>query len=148
MTKAGWGPGRILTAFAGYVTPPLVGLGGAALLRAGKAWPLLWTAVVLLVLAWVKARGEEATVVVLLLIVSIGYVAIYGTPVLQAALAAGLVWLLLFGGLQSAVVAGTHKDTDPDLLFRDTLIPRTVWKAGFVVIALLCLWKGFQLLAR
>jgi hypothetical protein len=62
-----WGPGRILTAFAGYVTPPLVGLGGAALLTAGKAWPLLLTAVVLLVLAWVKARGELTTFVVLLL---------------------------------------------------------------------------------
>jgi hypothetical protein len=35
-----WGPGRILTVFAGYVTPPLVGLGGAALLASGRAWPL------------------------------------------------------------------------------------------------------------
>ena len=71
-----WGLRRILTRFAGYVTPPLVGLAGAALLVAGKAWPLLWTAVVLLVLAWTKARGEIATFVVLLLAAAIGYVAL------------------------------------------------------------------------
>jgi hypothetical protein len=34
-----------------------------------------------------------------------------------------------------------------DRLARDTLIPRLVWKAGFVVVAVICLWKGFQLLA-
>ena len=142
-----WGPGRVLTAFAGYVTPPLLGLAGAALLASGRAWPLLWTAVALLVLAWIKARGETTTFVVLLLAVGIGYVALYGAPTLQAGLAAGLVWLLLFGGLRSAVKAGTHKNTDPDRLFRDTLIPRSVWKLTFVVVALYCLWQGFLLLA-
>ena len=141
-----WGPGRILTVFAGYVTPPLVGLGGAALLDAGQAWPLLWAAVALLVLALVKAEKEWTTFVVLLFATATGYVAVYGSPTLQAGFAAGLVWLLLFGGLRSAVRAGTHQDTDPDRLFRDTLIPRTVWKAVFIVVALYCLWRGFLLL--
>src|SRR5213076_696253 len=121
-----WGPDRILTVLAGYTTPPLVGLAGAVFLDTGRAWPLLWTAVVLLVLAWTKARGQTTTIVVLVLVAAIGYVAIYGSPVLQAGLAAGLVWVLLFGGLRSAVEAGTHKNTDPDRLFRDTLIPRMV----------------------
>jgi Peptidase M50B-like len=62
----GWGPGRILLSAAGYATPPLLGLGGAALLAAGKAWPLLWTVVVLLVLALIKAEKEWTTFVVLL----------------------------------------------------------------------------------
>jgi hypothetical protein len=84
-----WGPGRILTAFAGYVTPPLLGLGGAALLDAGKTLPLLWTAVVLLVLALLKAEREWTTFVVLLLVAAIGYVALYGTSMQRAGLAAG-----------------------------------------------------------
>jgi Peptidase M50B-like len=141
-----WGPGRILMTIAGYVAPPLLGLRGAALLAAGKAWPLLWTMVVLLVLAFVKAEKEWTTFWVLLFAAATGYVALYGAPRLQAAYAAGLVWLLLFGGLRSAVEAGKHRDTDPDYLFRDTLIPRTLWKAGFIVVALYCLWKGFLLL--
>jgi hypothetical protein len=141
-----WGPGRILTTFAGYVTPSLVGLAGAALLVAGKAWPLLWTAVVLLVLAGTKARGDIATSVVLLLAAAIGYVALYGAPALQAGFAAGVVWLLLVGGLRDTVIATTDASSDAGQLARDTLIPALLWKAAFVVIALLCLLKGTRLL--
>jgi hypothetical protein len=146
-SRQGWGPGRILLSAAGYATPPLLGLGGAALLAAGKAWPLLWTVVVLLVLALVKAEKEWTTFVVLLFAAATGYVALYGAPPLQAAYAAGLVWLLLFSGTRSAVVQSTGDDSDAAKLARDTLIPRQVWKAGFVVLALFCVWKGFILLA-
>jgi hypothetical protein len=124
----------------------LVGLAGAALLVAGKAWPLLWTAVVLLVLAWTKARGDIATSVVLLLAAAIGYVALYGAPALQAGFAAGVVWLLLVGGLRDTVIATTDASSDAGQLARDTLIPAFLWKAAFVVIALLCLLKGTRVL--
>lgn len=143
---AGWWPGRILTVAAGYTAPPLLGLGGAALLAAGKAWPLLWTVVALLALALIKAEKEWTTFVVLLFAVATGYVALYGAPRVQAGYAAGLVWILLFGGVRAAAQAGTQKDTDPDRLFRDTLIPRTIWKLGFIAFALYCLWKGFVIL--
>lgn len=141
-----WGPGRILTAAAGYVTPPLLGLGGAALFDAGQIPLLLWTAVVLLVLTLFHAEREWTTFLVLLLAAATGYVAVSGTPLLKTGFAAGLVWLLLFDGLYSAAVAGKQKDTDPDRLFRDTLIPRTLWKLGFIVVAVVCLWKGAQLM--
>ena len=146
-TDHGWGPGRILLTAAGYPMPSLVGLGGAALLAAGRAWPLLWTVVVLLVLALIKAEKEWTTFVVLLFATATGYVALFGAPGTQAAYATGLVWILLFGGLRAAVQAGKQKGTDPDQLYRDTLIPRTVWKLGFIAFALYCLWKGFLLLA-
>jgi Peptidase M50B-like len=143
-----WGPARIISAMAGYTMPPLLGLGGAALLAAGLAWPLLWIAVILLVLAWIKAATDLTMLVLLLLAVAIGYVALYGGPTLQAAFAAGLVWVLLFSGLRSAVLLPMKNDgSDAAALARDTLIPRQVWKAAFVAFALYCLWKGFQLLA-
>ena len=143
----GWGPGRILLSAAGYATPPLLGLGGAALLATGRAWPLLWTVVALLVLALVKAEKEWTTFVVLLFAAATGYVALYGTPPLQAGYAAGLVWLLLFSGARSAAISSTDDGTDAAKLARDTLIPRKVWKAGFIVLALFCVWRGFLLLA-
>jgi hypothetical protein len=143
-----WGPGRILMTIAGYTMPPLVGLGGAALLAAGKARPALWIALVLLVLTWAKAEKEWTTFVVLLLAAAVGYVAIYGPPPLQAAFAAGLVFVLLMGGLRSAVEQSMADGTDAAHLAHDTLIPRQLWKAGFVVVALLCLWKSFLLLAQ
>jgi hypothetical protein len=47
--------------------------------------------------------------VVLILAGFPGYVAIYGTPVLQAGFAAGLV-LLLLGGLRGATVSSTDRN--------------------------------------
>jgi len=141
-----WGPGRILTTVAGYLTPPLLGLGGAALFDAGQIPLLLWTAVVLLVLTLYHAEREWTTFVVLLLSAATGYVALSGPPLLETGFAAGLVWLLLFDGLFSAAVAGKQNGTDPDRLFRDTLIPRFLWKGVFIVVALVCLWKGAHLL--
>lgn len=146
-TRWRWGPARILSAMAGYSAPPLLGLVGAAMLASGRAWPLLWTTVALLVLAWIKAVGELTSFLVVLLAVAIGYVAIYGSPVLQAGVAAGLVWLLLFSGLRSAVMIPMRDNgSDAAALARDTLVPRQIWKAGFVAFALYCLWKGFVIL--
>jgi hypothetical protein len=142
----GWGPARILMTFAGYVTPPLLGLGGAALFDAGQILPLLWTAAGLLVLTLLKAEREWTAFVVLLLAAATGYVALYGTPVLQVGFAAGLVWLLLFGGVRDTATAGRQKGTDPHHLFRDTLIPGMLWKAGFIAVAIACLWKGAELM--
>ncbi len=142
----GWGPARILMTFAGYVTPPLLGLGGAALFDAGEILPLLWTATGLLVLTLLKAEREWTTFVVLLLAAATGYVALYGTPLLRVGFAAGLVWLLLFGGVRDTATAGRQKGTDPHHLYRDTLIPGLLWKAGFIAIAITCLWKGAELM--
>ena len=143
-----WGPGRILMTIAGYTAPPLVGLGGAALLAAGNVQPALWTALVLLVLAWAKAEKEWTTFVVLLLAAAVGYVAVYGAPLQQAAFAAGLVFVLLIGGVRSAVEQSTAEGSDAAHLAHDTLLPRQLWKAAFVVVAIVCLWNGFLLLAR
>ena len=144
--------GDILTTFAGYVSPPLLGLGGAVLLKEGYAWPLLWTAVALLVLAWIKAIDDLTNFVVLILIVSIGYVGLYGTPTLKAAFAAGLVVLLLLGGLRAAAMSNIRKGmrfrSDAEVLARATLIPRVLWKAAYVTVALLCVWKGVVVLLR
>jgi hypothetical protein len=146
-TDRGWGPARILSSAAGYVAPPLLGLGGATLLDRGEVRPLLWTVVVLLLLAVTKAEKEWTTFLVLLSAVATGYTAIYGSVVLQAAVAAGLVWLMLFGGLRAAVQSSTGDISDAAALARNTWIPRFAWKAGFVFVALYCLWSSFRLLA-
>src|SRR6478735_215714 len=40
-----YGPGMIVTAFAGYVTPPLLGLGAAGLLAIGHITAMLWAGI-------------------------------------------------------------------------------------------------------
>jgi hypothetical protein len=52
------GLGMILTAAFGYTAPPLLGLGGAAMLAAGHITALLWLATALL-LAMASARGGQ-----------------------------------------------------------------------------------------
>jgi hypothetical protein len=145
----GW-LGWVLTLFAGYATPPLIGLGGAVLLKEGLAWPLLWTAVALFFIAWVKARDEVTSLAVLAVAGFTAYVGLYGGPVLKAAFATGLVVLLLFGGLRSAALVSLDKtsNSDPIQLARATWIPAPLWKVAFVAVALYCVWKGILVLAR
>lgn len=142
-----WGPARILMGIAGYAAPPLVGLGGAALVAAGRVTWALWIAVVVLVLALTKADKEWTTGALLVLIAAVGYVAVTGTPLLQAALASGLVFVLLLGGLVDAVGQTVDDSSDAGKLAHDTWIPRALWRWGFIALALYCLWHGFLLLA-
>lgn len=60
------GLGMILTAAAGYPAPPLLGLGGAALLGAGHLTLLLWLATILLVAMLIMIRNAYGALTVLL----------------------------------------------------------------------------------
>src|SRR5690348_6689353 len=51
------GPGMVITGLAGYVTPPLMGVGAAALLAAGRITLLLWISLVLLPAMLVMIRN-------------------------------------------------------------------------------------------
>lgn len=139
----GWGLGLILTLMAGYVTPPLLGLGGAYLVLDGRSGAVLWVAVVLLAGVAFLAETAFTTVLVLLAGLGIGYAAVRGDPEVQRWLATALVWLMLLGGVSSLRGQGFgRKDSDAAVLARNTLIPRVVWVAGFWFVALGCLWWG------
>jgi hypothetical protein len=98
----------------------------------------------------VKAKDEFTGVALLLMAGFLVYVGLYGSPTMQAAFAAGLVLLLLLGGLRSAAYSeiAKGKDSDAEFLARATLIPRVLWKAAYVIVALLRLWKGIIILLR
>jgi hypothetical protein len=56
--------------------------------------------------------------------------------------------LLLLGGLIDAVTVPTDRGSGSDVavLARRTLLPASLWKAGHITVAVLCVWKGIQLL--
>jgi hypothetical protein len=137
-----FGVGDWFVTFAGYALPPLLGVGGANLLRNGNAWGTLWIAIVLMFVAFLQARNALANLVTLLALFGTGYVALTGSPVLQAGLAVALVWWMLIGGLVSAIHLSRGDNSDAYWLARRTLIPRVVWHCIWVVIAIVCLWKG------
>jgi hypothetical protein len=142
----GFGVGDYLVTFAGYATPPLFGLGGAYLILHDNAWAVLWVGILLLVLALLFARNALATVVTLLAVVGVGWVAWEGSPKLQAAVAVGLVWLLLLGGLRSTLYLSRAERSDPWWLARRTLIPTPVWQGIWVAIAVVSVWVGGRVL--
>lgn len=142
------GLGMILTAAAGYTAPPLLGLGGAALLSAHRITLLLWAATALLVAMLVMIRNAYGALTVVLtggtfLLVS------WLTPAeVQAVFAYAVVWFLLLGGVRPVFELGAKRrhggapDSDADQLGRLTHVHPVVWLLLFHVVALCSLVGG------
>lgn len=139
----GWGVSLVFIALAGYLTPPLIGLAGASLVLDGKAWSVLWAAVILLLGSFLHARGMFTNLVVVLAGVGIGCVAVSGSSALQTFVALALVWWMLFGGVRSLIGQGLGTSgSDASELSRYTWIPSVFWVALFWFVAIICLWVG------
>ncbi|MGW5124457.1 M50 family metallopeptidase [Streptomyces sp. NPDC004069] len=142
------GVGMILTAAAGYTAPPLLGLGGAALLATGRITLLLWVATALLVAMLVMIRNAYGALTVLLTGSTFLLVSWLTGPQVQAAFAYAVVWFLLLGGvrpafeLQAKRVRGGAGDSDADQLSRLTHVPAALWLFLFHAVSLCSLIGG------
>jgi hypothetical protein len=149
-----YGLGMILTAAAGYTAPPLLGLGGAALLAAGHITMLLWLATALLVAMLVMIRNAYGALTVLLTGGMFVLVSWLTGPQVQAAFGYAVVWFLLVGGvrpafeLQAKRSRGGAGDSDADQLSRLTHVPAGLWLFLFHVVSLCSLMGGGQWLLR
>ncbi|WP_316775525.1 M50 family metallopeptidase [Streptomyces sasae] len=142
------GIGMILTAAAGYTAPPLLGLGGAALLGAGRITLLLWAATALLIVMLVMIRNAYGVLTVFLTGGAFLLVSWLAGPQVQAAFAYAVVWFLLLGGvrpafeLQAKRSRGGAGDSDADQLARLTHLPAAVWLFLFHTVSLCSLIGG------
>lgn len=142
------GPGMVLTAFAGYVGPALLGLGGALLLRERHALAVLWLAVLLLGLLLLQIRNFFGLWIVLVAGVGVGAVTWWGSDAAQSLAAYAGTWFLLLAAprpvleLQQLRRAGRARDSDADLLARITPLPGLVWVAALLAVTLGCLVLG------
>ncbi|MEU4171141.1 M50 family metallopeptidase [Streptomyces sp. NPDC026665] len=142
------GLGMILTAAAGYTAPPLLGLGGAALLGAGHITLLLWVATALLVAMLVMIRNAYGALTVILTGGTFLLVSWLAGPQVQAAFAYAVVWFLLLGGvrpafeLQAKRRRGGAGDSDADQLSRLTHVPAGLWLFLFHAVSLCSLMGG------
>ncbi|MFF9128823.1 M50 family metallopeptidase [Streptomyces sp. NPDC014806] len=143
-----YGLGMILTAAAGYTAPPLLGLGGAALLAVGRITLLLWVATALLVAMLVMIRNAYGALTVLLTGGTFVLVSWLTGPQVQAAFAYAVVWFLLLGGvrpafeLQAKRSRGGAGDSDADQLARLTHAPAALWLFLFHAVSLCSLMGG------
>jgi hypothetical protein len=146
------GPGMVFTAMAGYVTPCLLGLGGAWMVAGGHITVLLWVSIGLLVAMLVAIRNAFGVVSVVLTGGGIFAVSWFASAPVQAAFAYLFTWFLLFGGvrpvseLQGKRRRGRAPDSDADQLARLTGVSGTVWVALFALVAVGALLAGGRLL--
>ncbi|MDQ0992963.1 M50 family metallopeptidase [Streptomyces sp. V3I7] len=142
------GIGMILTAAAGYTAPPLLGLGGAALLTAGHVTLLLWLATALLLAMLVMIRNAYGALTVIVAGGTFLLVSWLAVPQVQAVFACVAVWFLLVGGvrpafeLQAKRMRGGAGDSDADQLSRLTHVPAGLWLFLFHAVSLCCLIGG------
>ncbi|MFH8495301.1 M50 family metallopeptidase [Streptomyces coeruleorubidus] len=143
-----YGIGMILTAASGYTAPPLLGLGGAALLGGGRITLLLWLATALLLAMLVMIRNAYGALTMIVtggLFVLVSWLA---GPQVQAAFAYVVVWFLLIGGvrpafeLQAKRSRGGAGDSDADQLSRLTHVPAGLWLFLFHAVSLCSLIGG------
>ncbi|MEU3250950.1 M50 family metallopeptidase [Streptomyces sp. NPDC006997] len=143
-----YGLGMILTAASGYTAPPLLGLGGAALLGAGKITLLLWLATALLLAMLVMIRNAYGALTVVLTGGTFLLVSWLTGPQVQAAFAYAVVWFLLLGGVRPAFELqgkrrrGGAGDSDADQLSRLTHTPAGLWLFLFHAVSLCSLMGG------
>ncbi|MFQ6142847.1 M50 family metallopeptidase [Streptomyces seoulensis] len=143
-----YGLGMILTAAAGYTAPPLLGLGGAALLATGRITLLLWAATALLVAMLVMIRNAYGVLTVLLTGGTFLLVSWLAGPQVQAVFAYAVVWFLLLGGVRPAFELQVRRaregggDSDADQLARLTHAPAGLWLFLFHAVSLCSLMGG------
>ena len=140
------GPGIVLTAAAGYLTPPLFGLGAAALLATGHLAGMLMLSLAMLAALAVAIRNAYGLLAVLLTGAAVALVLWRASALGEYAFGYALTWFLLFGGLRPVLElqrtrrrrqpchAGGRTDADQLAVF--TGVPAGLWVAAFGMVAL------------
>jgi len=151
------GPGAVLTAFAGYVTPPLLGVGAAWLLAAHHVTATLWLLLALLVATFVAIRNAYGVLAVLAATAAVFAVTWFASATVQAAFGYGVAWFLLLGGARPVAELARSRSrrpgrgrrawpSDADQLARLTRVRAGVWVAVFGLVAVAALIVGARLL--
>ena len=142
------GPGMVLTAFAGYPGPALLGLGAAWLLREQHALAVLWLAVLLLALLLLQIRNFFGLWVVLLAGGAVLAVSWWGTGVLQSSVAYAGTWFLLLASPRPVLEMQSHRrrrrtrTSDADLLASLTPLPALAWVGVLLALTVAALLVG------
>jgi Peptidase M50B-like len=130
------GAGRVVTTWAGYPAPALVGAVMVGAATRGWAAPLVTATLAVLVLAVLRVRTLLTAVVVLVAVTATGALWWWRDDDLQAVVLVGLGVVLVVGAWRhlGAVVAARRGVDDPSVLATLTHVPRLLWTTSFVVV--------------
>jgi hypothetical protein len=149
------GPGMVLTSVAGYLTPPLLGVGAAWLLAAHHVTAVLWLLLVLLAATFLAIRNAYGVLAVLVTGGAVLAVSWLASAAVQAVFGYVAAWFLLLGGVRSVIDLQVQRHrgsgsramvSDADRLARLTRLPGGVWVALFLLVSIAALILGGRLL--
>ena len=142
------GLGMILTCFAGYPAPALLGLGGAFLVHLGYLTAVLWILVALLIAMLWRIRGGFGLFAMVVVIAGLVAISWWGDAAIRGFGAIVISWFLFLGAvrpifeLQRQRMRGRARNSDVDQLATITRIPALVWLGAQLAIAVACLVIG------
>ena len=132
------GPGRVVTTWAGYPAPAVVGAAMVVVAERGWAAPLLTAVLVLLLIAATRIRSALTLGVMAVTLAGVVALWWWRDDTLQAHLLVGTGIVLIVGGWRhlGAVAAAGRRDrgSDPAVLAQLTGVPRLLWLLSFVVV--------------
>lgn len=134
------GVGMILTVFAGYVAPTVIGLLGILMLMSGRVTALLWLSIVVLAAMLLMIRNLYGVISIVVTGAVVFGVSWFTPHEVQAAFAYLFIWFLLFAGvrpvieLQSQRMRQPSPHSDADQLARLTGLPGTLWVMVFLLV--------------
>jgi hypothetical protein len=136
------GAGRVLSAWAGYPMPAIVGAVLVQIAFGGWGRTALAIALVLLVVSLVFCRSVHTVATVLVTAVIIGAVWWWGGSLGAPALVLGGGVLLLLGAWRhlGAVMTGGRRQDDPQQLAQLTGVPAWAWNGTYLIVLALCSW--------
>ncbi|GAA2204646.1 M50 family metallopeptidase [Nonomuraea monospora] len=146
------GPGMVLTALAGYLAPPLLGLGAAWLTEQGRITLLIWGVLLLLVCMLLLIRNLYGALILLVTGGAVFALIMYAPADIQQVVALVAVWFLLFGGirpifeLQYKRRRRQARDSDADQLARLTFLPGGFYVFFFLLVSLTSVVFGAYLM--
>jgi hypothetical protein len=130
------GLGRVLTTWAGYPAPAVVGAG--LVWTAGRGWgaPVLTLMIVILLVALVRVRSLLTVLVMLVTLGATGALWWWRDDAVQAQVLVGAGIVLLVGAWRhlGAVLRTRDRTSDPGVLASLTHVPRLAWNASFVLV--------------
>ena len=144
------GAGRIITTWAGYPAPAV--LGALLVWGAVRGWaaPLVTAALVVLVVAASRVRSLLTAVVVGLAVAGTAALWWWRADTVQQLVLVALGVVVLLGGWRhlAAVTRDRSATSDPGVLAALTHVPRVAWTATFLLVHLAATWVvGLQVAA-
>ncbi|MDJ1370149.1 hypothetical protein C7K25_01975 [Gulosibacter molinativorax] len=144
------GFGRVITTWAGYPAPAIIGAAFAWLGGAGWGAPVITAVLVILLIALFRVRSFLTGFVMVVTLIAAGTLWWFRADALQTAVLLGIGAVLVVGAWRhlGAVMLRGGRASDPGVLAELTGVPKFLWNLSFVVVCALGTWVvGAQFVA-